>query len=39
VLGVHCGIYKSLYNISNLSYMNSTPLSFSFNPLTPPFLE
>jgi hypothetical protein len=25
-VGVHCGIYKSSYNISNISYLNSHPL-------------
>jgi hypothetical protein len=38
VLGVHCGIYKSSYYISNISQLNSYPPSFSFIPL-PPFLE
>jgi hypothetical protein len=33
VLGkVHFGIYKSSYNISNISYLNSPPPSFSFIP-------
>jgi hypothetical protein len=32
--GVHCGIYKSSYNISNLSYLNS-PLS-TIVPYPPP---
>jgi hypothetical protein len=27
---VYCGIYKSSYNISNISYLNSSPPSFSF---------
>jgi hypothetical protein len=36
--GVHCGSYKSFYNISNISYLNSRPPPFSFIPL-PPFLE
>jgi hypothetical protein len=27
---VHCGIYKSSYNISNISYLNSLPSPFSF---------
>jgi hypothetical protein len=35
VLGVHCDIYKSSYNVSSL---NSPPPSFSFI-LLPPFLE
>jgi hypothetical protein len=36
VLGVHCGIYKSSYNVSNISYLNSPPPSFSFiSPLPP----
>jgi hypothetical protein len=25
VLGVHCGINKSSYNVSNISYLNSPP--------------
>jgi hypothetical protein len=25
LVGVHCGIYKSSYNISNTSYLNSPP--------------
>jgi hypothetical protein len=29
-VGVHCGIYKNIYNISNISYFNSPPPSFSF---------
>jgi hypothetical protein len=29
-MGVHCGLYKSSYNISNISYLNSPPPSFSF---------
>jgi hypothetical protein len=37
-VGVHCGIYKSSYNVSNLSYFNSPPPPFSFISL-PPFLE
>jgi hypothetical protein len=28
--GVHCGIYKSSYNISSISYSNSFPQLFSF---------
>jgi hypothetical protein len=35
VLGVHCGVYKSSYNMSNISYWNSPPPSFSFIPLPP----
>jgi hypothetical protein len=31
-VGVHCGIYKSSYSISNISYLNSSPPSFSFIP-------
>jgi hypothetical protein len=31
-LGVHCGIYKYSYNISNISYLNSPPPSFSLIP-------
>jgi hypothetical protein len=34
---VHCGIHKSSYNISNISYLNSPPPSFSF--ISPSFLE
>jgi hypothetical protein len=31
VLGwVHCGIYKSSYSISNMSYLNSLPPPLSF---------
>jgi hypothetical protein len=30
VLGLHCGIYRSPSNISNISYLNSPPPSFSF---------
>jgi hypothetical protein len=30
VLGVLYGIYKSSYNISNISYLNSPPPSFYF---------
>jgi hypothetical protein len=29
-MGVHCGIYKSSYHISNISYLHSPPPSFSF---------
>jgi hypothetical protein len=29
-VGVHCGIYKSSYNTSNVSYLNSPPPPFSF---------
>jgi hypothetical protein len=29
-VGVHCGIYKSSYNISNTSHLNSPSLPFSF---------
>jgi hypothetical protein len=36
--GVHCGIYKSSYNVSNISYLNSPPPLLSFFP-SPPFLE
>jgi hypothetical protein len=36
--GVHCDIYESSYNVSNISYLNSPPPSFSF--ISPfPFLE
>jgi hypothetical protein len=31
-VGVHCGIYKGSYNISNISYLNSPLLPFSFIP-------
>jgi hypothetical protein len=34
VLGVHCGIYKSSYNISNISYLNSTSPPLSFDSLS-----
>jgi hypothetical protein len=27
---IHCGIYKSSYNISNISFLNSPPPPFSF---------
>jgi hypothetical protein len=30
VLGVHCGIYKRSYNITNIPYLNSLPPSLSF---------
>jgi hypothetical protein len=29
-VGIHCGIYKSSYNMSNISYLNSPPPLFSF---------
>jgi hypothetical protein len=29
-VGVHCGIYKSSYNISNISHLNSPPPLFFF---------
>jgi hypothetical protein len=32
-VGVHCGIYKSSYNVSNASYLNSHPPLLSFIPL------
>jgi hypothetical protein len=35
---VHCDIYKSSYNVSNISYLNLPPTSCSFI-LCPPFLE
>jgi hypothetical protein len=36
VLGrAHCGIYKSSYNISNISYLNSLSPLFFFAPLSP----
>jgi hypothetical protein len=38
-VGVHCGIYKTSYNVSNISHLNSPPPPFSFYPLLPPFLE
>jgi hypothetical protein len=38
VLEVHCDIYKSSYNISNISYMISPPPPFSFIS-SPLFLE
>jgi hypothetical protein len=31
--GVHCVIYKCSYTISNISFLNSSPPSFSFIPL------
>jgi hypothetical protein len=31
-VGVHCSIYKSSYNISNISYLKSAPSPFSFIP-------
>jgi hypothetical protein len=34
-VGIHCGIYKSSYNISNLSYLNSPCPPFSFISLSP----
>jgi hypothetical protein len=37
--GVHCGICKSSYSISNISYFNSPPPPFSFIPSFPPSLE
>jgi hypothetical protein len=30
VLGIHCGIYKSSYTVSNISYLNYLPPSFCF---------
>jgi hypothetical protein len=27
---VHCGIYKGSYNVSNISYLNPSPLLLSF---------
>jgi hypothetical protein len=30
LLGIHCGIYKSSYNVSNISYLNSPPPLLSF---------
>jgi hypothetical protein len=33
-LGVHCGVYTGYYNVSNISYMNSSPQPFSFIPPT-----
>jgi hypothetical protein len=38
-VGVHCGIYKSSYNISNISYLNSPSPPFSFISPLPPFLK
>jgi hypothetical protein len=29
-VGVHCGIFKGSYNVSTLSYLNSSPPPFSF---------
>jgi hypothetical protein len=31
--GVHCGIYKGSYNVSNISYLNSLLPLLSFIPL------
>jgi hypothetical protein len=36
-LGVQCGIYRSSYNVSNISYWNSPPSWLFFT--LPPFLE
>jgi hypothetical protein len=38
-VGVHCGIYRSSYKISNIAYLNSPPLPLSFIPSLPPYLE
>jgi hypothetical protein len=35
LVGVHCGIYKSSYNLSNISYLNSLPPPLSFIPPSP----
>jgi hypothetical protein len=35
VLGVHCGLFKSSYDTSNIPYLNSPPPSFSFIPPPP----
>jgi hypothetical protein len=32
LVGVHCGICKSSYNVSNISYLNSPSQPFSFIP-------
>jgi hypothetical protein len=34
-VGVHCGIYKSSYNVSNISYLNWLAPPFSFIPPWP----
>jgi hypothetical protein len=34
-VGVHYGIYTRSYNVSNISYVNSLPLPFSFIPPPP----
>jgi hypothetical protein len=33
--GLHCVIYKTYYNLSNISYLNSPPPPFSFILLSP----
>jgi hypothetical protein len=38
-MGIHCGIYKISYNISNISYFSSPPPPFSFFSSHPLFLE
>jgi hypothetical protein len=38
-IGVHCGIYKSFYTLSNISYMNSPPPPLFFLPCHHPFME
>jgi hypothetical protein len=37
IVGVQCGIYKSSYNISNISYLHSLPPPFFF--IFPPLLH
>jgi hypothetical protein len=37
-VGVHCGIYKGSYNVSNISYLNSPPPWLPCIP-SPPFME
>jgi hypothetical protein len=37
-VGVHCGIYKSSYNVSNISYLNSLPSTILLYPLLLPIL-
>jgi hypothetical protein len=34
-VSVHCRIYESSYNVSNISYLNSPPPLFSFIPSSP----
>jgi CBS domain containing-hemolysin-like protein len=34
-VGIYCEIYKGSYHMSNISYLNSPPLPFSFIPHLP----